>query len=71
MGWNDPVAVVTGGARGLVRATARLLAHRGAAVCVNYVAHPEAARALAAEIRGEGGGSQSLRTWPRLLRSRR
>src|SRR6266852_2778711 len=41
--WRDQVAVVTGGARGLGRATARLLAQRGAAVCVNYAAHAVAA----------------------------
>jgi NAD(P)-dependent dehydrogenase (short-subunit alcohol dehydrogenase family) len=55
MEWRDQVAVVTGGARGLGRATARLLAQHGAAVGVNYVAHPEAGEALAAEIRGAGG----------------
>jgi NAD(P)-dependent dehydrogenase (short-subunit alcohol dehydrogenase family) len=32
MEWRDQVAVVTGGARGLGRATARILAQRGAAV---------------------------------------
>src|SRR5215813_4843500 len=37
MEWRNQVAVVTGGARGLGRSTARLLAQRGAAVCVNYM----------------------------------
>jgi 3-oxoacyl-[acyl-carrier protein] reductase len=55
MEWRDQVAVVTGGARGLGRATARLLAERGAAVCVNYAAHRDAADALVAEIAGTGG----------------
>src|SRR6202023_1044644 len=55
MEWRDQVAVVTGGARGLGRATARLLARRGAAVCVNYAAHAEAAEALVAEIAAAGG----------------
>jgi 3-oxoacyl-[acyl-carrier protein] reductase len=55
MEWRDQVAVVTGGARGLGRATARLLAERGAAVCVNYAAHRDAADALVAEIAGAGG----------------
>jgi NAD(P)-dependent dehydrogenase (short-subunit alcohol dehydrogenase family) len=44
MGWRDQVAVVTGGARGLGRATTWLLAQRGAAVCVNYAVHGDAAR---------------------------
>ena len=37
------------------RATARLLAQRGAAVCVNYAAHRDAAEALVAEIAASGG----------------
>ena len=53
--WRDQVALVTGGARGIGRATARLLAQRGAAVCVNYAAHPDAAEGLAAEIMAAGG----------------
>jgi NAD(P)-dependent dehydrogenase (short-subunit alcohol dehydrogenase family) len=48
MEWRNQVAVVTGGARGLGRATARLLAQRGAAVCVNYAVHADAAEALVA-----------------------
>jgi len=55
MAWRDQVAVVTGGSRGLGRATARLLAQRGAAVCVNYAAHADAAAALVAEIAAAGG----------------
>ena len=55
MEWRDQVAVVTGGARGLGRATAWLLAQRGAAVCVNYAAHGDAAEALIAEIAAAGG----------------
>ena len=55
MEWRDQVAVVTGGARGLGRATAWLLAQRGAAVCVNYAAHDDAAEALIAEIAASGG----------------
>jgi len=34
MEWRNQVAVVTGGARGIGRGTAQLLAQRGAAVCV-------------------------------------
>jgi 3-oxoacyl-[acyl-carrier protein] reductase len=55
MEWRNQVAVVTGSARGLGRATARLLAQRGAAVCVNYVVHADAAKALVAEIATAGG----------------
>ena len=49
------MAVVTGGARGLGRATAQLLARRGAAVCVNYAVHADAAEAVVAEIATAGG----------------
>ena len=55
MTWRDQVALVTGSARGIGRATARLLANRGAAVCVNYTVHAEAAEGLAAEIIATGG----------------
>src|SRR6516162_2758210 len=55
MEWRNQEAVVTGGARGLGRATARLLAQRGAAVCVNYAVHADAAEALVAEIAAAGG----------------
>ena len=55
MEWRNQVAVVTGGARGIGRATARLLAKRGAAVCVNYAVNSDAAKALVAEITTAGG----------------
>ncbi len=55
MEWRDQVAVVTGSARGIGRATARQLAQRGAAVCVNYAARADAAEALIAEIAATGG----------------
>jgi 3-oxoacyl-[acyl-carrier protein] reductase len=54
MEWRNQVAVVTGG-DGIGRATARLLAQRGAAVCVNYAVHADAAEALVAEIASTGG----------------
>ena len=59
--WRDQVALVTGGARGIGRATARLLAQRGAAVCVNYAAHGDAADGLAGEIVAGGGRAISAR----------
>ena len=55
MAWRDQVALVTGGARGIGRATARRLAQHGVAVCVNYAAHADAAQELVAEITGAGG----------------
>jgi NAD(P)-dependent dehydrogenase (short-subunit alcohol dehydrogenase family) len=55
MTWREQVALVTGGARGIGRATARRLAQHGAAVCVNYAAHAEAADELVAEITKAGG----------------
>jgi NAD(P)-dependent dehydrogenase (short-subunit alcohol dehydrogenase family) len=55
MDWQDQVAIVTGGARGIGRATALHLARRGAAVCVNYAAHSDAAEAVVAEIESAGG----------------
>jgi NAD(P)-dependent dehydrogenase (short-subunit alcohol dehydrogenase family) len=55
MAWSEQVAVVTGGARGIGRATARLLARNGAAVCVNYVARADAAEQVADEIKRAGG----------------
>jgi len=53
--WIGQVALVTGGARGIGRASVRRLASRGAAVAINYTSRPDAAEALAAEIRAAGG----------------
>ena len=55
MRWSDQVAVVTGGSRGIGRATALLLARRGCAVCVNYTARPESAEAVVSAIKADGG----------------
>jgi 3-oxoacyl-[acyl-carrier protein] reductase len=55
MVWRDQVALVTGSARGIGRATAQLLAQRGAAVSVNYAKNADAAEGLVAEIITAGG----------------
>jgi NAD(P)-dependent dehydrogenase (short-subunit alcohol dehydrogenase family) len=47
--------IVTGGARGIGAATARLAAARGYAVCINYRHSRDAAEHLACEIAGKGG----------------
>ena len=55
MAWENQVALVTGGARGLGRATARLLARHKVAVAVNYTSRPDAAEALVGELVAAGG----------------
>jgi 3-oxoacyl-[acyl-carrier protein] reductase len=54
MKWDSQVAVVTGAARGLGRATAKLLSQRGAVVCVNYAKQADHAQALVSELRAAG-----------------
>ena len=49
------VMIVTGGGRGIGAATARLAAHRGYAVCVNYLRNPGAAHGVIDAIRDGGG----------------
>ncbi|MBK8266265.1 MAG: 3-oxoacyl-ACP reductase FabG [Nannocystis sp.] len=49
------VALVTGASRGIGRATALLLAARGAAVAINYAGNEAAAREVEAAITAEGG----------------
>jgi NAD(P)-dependent dehydrogenase (short-subunit alcohol dehydrogenase family) len=50
-----PVALITGGGRGIGAATARLAAARGYAVCVNFVRDRQAANLLVDDITREGG----------------
>lgn len=61
MDLNGKVALVTGGARDIGRATALLLASRGAAVAVNNYSSAAAADALVAEITGRGGRAVAIR----------
>ena len=51
---RDQVAVVTGGSRGIGRATAYLLADLGAHVVVNYVHNAKAADEVVNDIRSKG-----------------
>jgi NAD(P)-dependent dehydrogenase (short-subunit alcohol dehydrogenase family) len=60
MNWRDQAALVTGAARGVGRATARLLAQHGAAVCVNYATNADAAEKLVGEIVSAGGRAISV-----------
>ncbi|MGF1460086.1 MAG: 3-oxoacyl-[acyl-carrier-protein] reductase [Leptolyngbyaceae cyanobacterium] len=52
---TDKVAVITGGSRGIGRATALALAHAGAYVVVNYARSSRAADEVVAEIERDGG----------------
>jgi len=54
-------AIVTGSARGIGAATARLLAARGYGVCINYVADEAAATAAVKQIVSEGGQAFPVR----------
>ncbi len=53
-------ALITGGSRGIGRATAQLLARAGARVAVNYVRDEAAANGLVREIRAAGGEVMAL-----------
>jgi NAD(P)-dependent dehydrogenase (short-subunit alcohol dehydrogenase family) len=55
------VAIVTGGSRGIGRACARILAARGLAVVVNFVADEKAAQSVVAEITAAGGQAVAVR----------
>jgi len=53
-------ALITGGSRGIGRATAELLARAGARVAVNYLRDEAAANSLVREIRAAGGEVMAL-----------
>jgi len=56
-----PVVLVTGGARGIGAATARLAAQRGYAVCVNFRRDEAAARGVVDAITAGGGKASAIR----------
>lgn len=51
------VAIITGASRGIGAATAKLLASKGYAVCVNFRSRVEQAEGVVAEIVGSGGNA--------------
>ena len=53
-------ALITGGSRGIGRATAELLARAGARVALNYVRDEAAANAAVRDIRAAGGEAMAL-----------
>ena len=57
----NPVVLITGGARGIGAATARLAAERGYAVCVSYRRDESSARGVVDAITGSGGTASAIR----------
>jgi len=55
------IAVVTGAASGIGAGVARALGVAGASVAINYVTNPEAAEAVADEVRALGGKAITLK----------
>lgn len=51
---KDKVALVTGSSRGIGRSTALVLAEEGADVVINYLSHPDEAKAVADGVRDVG-----------------
>jgi 3-oxoacyl-[acyl-carrier protein] reductase len=58
--FENKVAIVTGGSRGIGRAVAKQLGAGGAKVVVNYVGNLEAAQATVSAIEAAGGQAQAI-----------
>lgn len=56
------VAVVTGASRGIGRAIALELAHRGAAVAINFFKSPQAAQDVVDQIKSNGGRAHPIQS---------
>lgn len=57
----EKVVIVTGGSRGLGRATSLLLAERGYKVVINYTSRSEAAEAVRSAIEAKGGAALAVK----------
>jgi len=55
LGLKDKVAVITGASRGIGAASAKALAHHGAAVVINYIKSKDKADELLNEVKKAGG----------------
>ncbi|WP_449409605.1 SDR family oxidoreductase [Methylobacterium komagatae] len=61
-GASTPVAVVTGGSRGIGRAVSLMLAERGYAICLSYVSDAGSAQAVVDAITAKGGQAVAVRS---------
>jgi enoyl-[acyl-carrier protein] reductase III len=59
--FTGKLALITGGGRGIGRAIALELAHRGADVLINYVRHPDAADEVARRVTDLGRTAETLK----------